>query len=477
MSRIISAVHIDAGLDPESKPAFANSSDDPFRIVLLGDFGGRASRNEPRLRRDPILIDPDNFEAVMERLGTGLALSAGGVSVTLRFRELDDFHPDHLYQTLPVFQSLRNARAELANPATFHSAAASLQAAPAPPSAPVSGSLLDQIVEETSGPEPAPLDPSAPLDEAIRRIVAPHVVPKADPRQEELMAQVDAASSALMRAILGHPQFQALEAAWRSVFFLLQRLDTGLELKLYLIDITREEMLDATSSGHPQLIAREGWSAAACLHSFQPTPEDFAVLASLAGLARTAGGPLLAGMDPRLMGCESMAATPDPDDWKSPLEERSAQAWRELRAHPDARWIGLAMPRILLRLPYGRATSAAESFDFEEMPQPPVHEAYLWGSPAVACVCLLGQGFNIRGWQLHPGLRNQLDGLPVHNYRVDGEPRMTPAAETWLTDRVAAKILAQGVMPLASSRSTAAILLVQMQSIADPPQALAGPWD
>ena len=291
------------------------------------------------------------------------------------------------------------------------------------------------------------------------------------------MAQVDAASSALMRAILGHPQFQALEAAWRSVFFLLQRLDTGLELKLYLIDITREEMLDATSSGHPQLIAREGWSAAACLHSFQPTPEDFAVLASLAGLARTAGGPLLAGMDPRLMGCESMAATPDPDDWKSPLEERSAQAWRELRAHPDARWIGLAMPRILLRLPYGRATSAAESFDFEEMPQPPVHEAYLWGSPAVACVCLLGQGFNIRGWQLHPGLRNQLDGLPVHNYRVDGEPRMTPAAETWLTDRVAAKILAQGVMPLASSRSTAAILLVQMQSIADPPQALAGPWD
>lgn len=476
MSRIISAVHIDTGLDPESKPIFANSSADPFRIVLLGDFGGRASRNEPRLRRDPILIDPDNFEAVMERLGTGLELSAGGVSLTLRFRELDDFHPDHLYQTLP-FQSLRNARAELADPATFRAAASSLQAAPAPPSAPLSGSLLDQIVEETSGPEPAPVDLTAPWDEAIRRIVAPHVVPKADPRQQELVAQVDAVSGALMRAVLGHPQFQALEAAWRSVFFLLQRLDTGVELKLYLIDITREEMLDATSSGQPELIARQGWSAAACLHSFQPTPEDCAVLASLAGLARKAGGPLLAGMNARLMGCESMAATPDPDDWKSPLEERSAQAWRELRAHPDARWIGLAMPRILLRLPYGRATSAAESFDFEEMPQPPVHEAYLWGSPAIACVCLLGQGFNVRGWQLHPGLRNQLDGLPVHNYRVDGEPRMTPAAETWITDRMAARILAQGVMPLASSRSTAAILLVQTQSIADPPRALAGPWD
>jgi type VI secretion system protein ImpC len=477
MSRNQSAVHIDTGLDPETEPVRARPSSDPFRIVLLGDFGGRASRREPRLRRDPILIDPDNFEAVMEMLGAGLQLSAAGAPLTLSFRELDDFHPGHLYQTLPVFQSLRESRAELANPATFRAAAAGPQAAPAPPPPPFSGSLLDQIVEQTSEPAPAPPDLTAPVDEAIRRIVAPHVIPKADPRQGELVAQLDAATGALMRAILGHPQFQALEAAWRSVFFLLSRLETGVDLKLYLIDITREEMLEATRSGHPQLIAREGWSAAACLHSFSPAEEDCAALASLAGLARKAGGPLLAGIDPRLMGCESMAATPDPDDWRHPLDEHSRQAWRELRGHPDARWIGLAMPRILLRLPYGRATSAVESFDFEEMPLPPVHEAYLWGSPAIACVCLLGQAFQARGWQMHPGLRSQLDGMPVHNYRVDGEIRMTPAAETWLTDRVAGKILAQGVMPLASSRSTASILLPQSQSIADPPRALAGPWE
>ena len=477
MSRIMSTVHIDTGLDPESEPALASSAGDPFRIVLLGDFGGRASRNEPRLRRDPILIDPDNFEEVMERLGTGLELSAGDVPHSMQFRELDDFHPDHLYETLPVFQSLRRARKELADPATFRAAAASLRTdAPLPPAAPFSGSLLDQIVEQTSETAPSPLDHAASLDDTIRRIVAPHLISKPDPRQDEFLAQVDAATGALMRAILSHPRYQALEAAWRSVFFLLQRLETGVELKLYLIDITREEMLEATSSGHPQLIAREGWSAAACLHSFSPTEQDCAALGSLAGLARKSGGPLLAGIDPRLMGCESLAATPDPDDWRHPLDELSRQAWRQLRGHPDACWIGLAMPRILLRLPYGRATSAAESFDFEEMPQPPDHEAYLWGSPAIACVCLLGQAFSARGWQLHPGLRNQLDGLPVHNYRVDGEPRMTPPAETWLTDRVTEKILAQGVMPLASSKSTDSILLVRSQSIADPGRALAGGW-
>jgi type VI secretion system protein ImpC len=277
-----------------------------------------------------------------------------------------------------------------------------------------------------------------------------------------------------MRAILGHPGFQALEAAWRSVFFLLQRLETGVQLKLYLIDVTRDELLDAALLRRP--LARDGWSAAACLHSFAPAENDCTALAGLAVLAREAGGPVLAGIHPRLMGCESMAATPDPDDWKRPLDEPSLRAWRQLRSHPDARWLGLAMPRILLRLPYGRATSPAESFDFEEMPQPPLHEAYLWGSPAIAIVCLLGQAFSARGWQLHPGLRNQIEGLPVHTYRVGGEPRMTPPAETWLTDRVADRILDQGVMPLASSRNSGLILLVRSQSIADPPRPLAGPW-
>jgi len=485
MTRTMSSVNIDVGLGTEDEPVLGRSPDDPFRIVLVGDFGGRASRHEPRLLRDPLLVDPDNFDELMERLGAGLELSGGGMDISPRFRGLDDFHPDHLYATLPVFQTLRQARAELANPATFRAATTSRPASPPPPPLPspppakaLSGSLLDQILEETAEPAaPAPpaLDRDASWNDVIGRIVRPHLQPKADARQQEAVAQVDAAAGALLRAILSHPQFQALEAAWRSVFFLLQRLETGVELKLYLLDITREELLEAARSGHP--LTRDGWSAAACLHSFVPTEGDCAALAGLASLARQAGGPIFAGMDPLLMGCESMAATPDADDWQKPLAQASLRAWQHLRRLPDARWLGLAMPRMLLRLPYGAATSAAESFDFEEMPQPPTHEAYLWGSPAVACVCLLGQAFRARGWQMHPGLRNMIDGLPAHTYRVDGEPRMTPPGETWLTDRIADKILDQGVMPLASSKSGDTILLVRSQSIADPVRALAGPWE
>jgi type VI secretion system protein ImpC len=423
-------------------------------------------------------IDPDNFEEVMARLGAGFELTAGEAPVELRFRELDDFHPDHLYASLPLFQTLRQTRAELANPATFRAMAARLRPDPtSSSSAPAArgGSLLDQIAEQTAVVQKPALDSDESWDNVIRRIVTPHLTPKADPRQDELVGQVDAATGAVLRAILGHPDFQALEAAWRSVFFLLQRLETGVELKLYLIDLTREELMEAARAGRP--LARDGWSVAACLDSFSPGERDCEVLAGLAGIARQAGGPLLGGMDARLMGCESMAATPDPDDWKKPLDKADAEAWRQLRHHPDARWLGLAMPRFLLRLPYGQKTSPMEAFDFEEMPQTPAHEAYLWGSPAVACACLIGQAFNRRSWQMHPGLVSEVDGLPVHTYRQGSESLMTPPAETWLTDRVAERIADEGVMPLASSKNGDSALLMRFQSVADPPAPLAGPWE
>ena len=427
--KTMSDVNLDVGLGRQSEPAIARSPDDPFRIVLLGDFGGRASRQAPRTRREPLLIDPDNFESVMERLETGLLLSTGSAELTIPFRELDDFHPDHLYSSLPLFQSLRRTRGELANPATFRATATRLSPDPAapPPPAPVafSGSLLDQIAEQSEG-APVPVrDNRTSWDEVIRRVVQPHIIPGPDPRQPGLLGQVDAATSELMRAVLAHPQFQALESAWRSLFFLLQRLETGVELKLYVLDLTREELVEAAAAGRP--LVKEGWSVAACLHPFLPNQADCATLANLAKLGRQAGGPVLASIHPRLLGCESIGATPDPDDWKQPLDDASALAWRELRRHPDARWLGLILPRCLLRLPYGAKTSPCEAFDFEEMPHPPDHEAYLWGNPAVACACLLGQAFNLRGWRLHPGLVNRLDGLPVHSFRCERRTHHDPA--------------------------------------------------
>ena len=450
---------VNLDVDPLSQPKHATiARDDPFRILVLGDFSGRANRKLPLENPKPIDVDPDNFEQVMEALHIELQLAAGSTPLTLRFRELDDFDPDRLYQTLPLFQAFRDTRRRLEDPQTFRAAAARLRPDPSP--APKSGgSLLDQIADETSEPQTTPLrKPTSEWDEVIRRALAGHTIPSRDPRQDELIAQVDAAAASELRAILHHPDFQSLESAWRSLFLMFRRIETSVDLKIYLVDLSQAELADNPDILRRVLAGETPWSLIAALYTFSPNRADCETLGRIAKIAAEARAPFLAAMHPRLLGCESIASTPDPDDWDRPLAPDDAEAWQGLRHSPEAPWLGLAMPRFLLRLPYGKDTVPIESFDFEESPD---HEGYLWANPSVACACLLGEAAT---WNAP----TRIDGMPVDPDK--------PQAEIWMTDRLAARIMDQGIMPLASIKCSDAIQLVRFHSIADPPRRLAGPW-
>jgi type VI secretion system protein ImpC len=105
-----------------------------------------------------------------------------------------------------------------------------------------------------------------------------------------------------------------------------------------------------------------------------------------------------------------------------------------------------------------------------------VHASYLWGNPAFFCACVLGLAFRSEGWALRPALHRQIGGLPQHIYRVDGESVAKPCAEALLTDADAEFILSNGFMPLLSMKDQDSVLLLRMQSIADPPAPLSGRW-
>jgi type VI secretion system protein ImpC len=156
-----------------------------------------------------------------------------------------------------------------------------------------------------------------------------------------------------------------------------------------------------------------------------------------------------------------------------PPGEAVSETWEELRKSPDARWLGLALPRFLLRLPYGKDTSPIEAIPFEEMPESE-HSAYLWGNPAFLCAYLIGQSFVANGWELGGRLQRRVDGLPMHVYREDGEPVAKPCAEILMTERDAENLLEAGFMPVASLKEQDAVLIVRYQSIAEPAAALAG---
>ncbi len=501
-------VDVRAGRD---RAAHALDPETPFRIAILGDFSGRASRGVcetgPALASRPaVVIDRDNFDEVLSKLNVQLRLSVAGdhgPRLDLSFRELDDFHPDRIFERTDVFRKLKETRAKLADPQTFAAAVRSSQAVrehrpadPASTSAPVElfrSSLLDQVTGATEG-RAAGATPSRTRDEwgeFLKQIVEPHLVPNPDPRQPEILAQVDQATGGLMRSLMHYPDFQALEAAWRAVFFLVRRVETGAQLKLYLLDVSKTELAadlasadDLSQTGIYKLLVEktvgtpgaEPWAVLVGSYTWVPARNDAELLGRLARIASAAGAPFLSAASSRLLGCASFAETPNPRDWSGRTDAEGAKSWELLRKLPEASYVGLVLPRFLLRLPYGEKTGATERFDFEEMSPTPEHEEYLWGNPAIACALLLAQAFTEDGWNLRPDGSAEIEGLPLHIYKVEGTARATPCAEALFTEEAVEAILEKGFMPLVSQKDRDAIRLARSQALAEPLTPLSGRW-
>ncbi len=493
-------------------------SETPFRMAVLGDFSGRGNRGVRETGaklagRRAVLVDRDNFDEVLAKFAPEIRLPVGseGAMESLRFAELDDFLPDRLFGQVGMFGRLRELRLRLEDPATFAAAAAELGLGgrsegggkPAPaaqPSTPApsperlaGGSLLDQMVEQTEarGGEARPSRAPDELQEFVRRVTEPHLVAASDPRQAEVLGLVDKAIGAQMCALLHVPDLQALEAAWRAVFFLVRRMETGSQLKLYLIDVSKEELAadlgaggDLSDSGLYRLLVEksvgtpgaEPWAVIAGNYTFGLGRADAELVGRLGKIAAAAGAPFLAAAEPALVGCASFGESPSPRDWRLEPSAEDAQAWAAVRGLPEASSVGLLLPRFLLRLPYGKETRAVETFAFEEIAQEPAHEAYLWGNPAFAAALLLAQTFSEEEWEMRPGAVAAIDGLPLHVYERDGESELKPCAEALLTEDAAERILESGLMPLVSLKGQDIVRLVRFQSIAQPPRPLAGRW-
>jgi type VI secretion system protein ImpC len=476
----------------------------PFCMLIMGDFSGRTNRGifetADIAKRKPLLIDRDDIDEVMARLNVEIKLPLFGKDsppVAIRFSNTDDFDPDHLFENLEVFVALRDMRKSLKDPSLFPSLAKEFQKkVEKPPVEKIAGEtkaeFFEQVLKETEEePMPEAKRGRSEWDEFLHKIVSPHLVPDIEPMQAEMIGAVDKATGELMRMILHHPDFQEIEATWRGIHFLVSRIDTGADLKLYLLDILKTELAadlmateDLRSTGIYKLLVEqtaetpgaEPWAAMAGNYSFDQTREDSEILGRMAKIARAAGAPFIAAASDRLLGCESLAQTPDPREWKRMADTEGSRAWEALRRISEASYVGLALPRFLLRLPYGSDTVPTENFDFEEMERTPAHEHYLWGNSSFVCVCLLAQAFNLYSWDFRPGIIQNIEGLPLHIYKEQGESRVKPCAEVVLTERAAEAILEKGLMPILSFKNQDTVRLARFQSLADPANSLAGRW-
>lgn len=472
----------------------------PLRVLVLGDFSGNA-KTEPGRNAAPVKIDIDNFDTVMQRLGPVAAVdlnALGAGELTLAFASLDDFHPDRLYRDLEIVTELRESRERLANPASYAAEAARLLGDSPLQKEPVDDKASEDdatTVSRLLGGQPAAQDLSRALplrkdlQQIVHDIVAPHIEAGVGEEQGPLIASVDQAVGEYIRGVLHAPAFQRLEAAWRALHWLVFENEAG-ELEVTLLDIDKPAIQDdfAAAGGqlqNTQLYRRlvtdnegpgtHGYSLIIGDYAFDASEADVDLLAGLGLLAAHAGAPFVASADQALSGCDDLEHQPDRDAWRD-LDEAAQQRWLTLRGSPAAAWIGLAAPRIVGRLPYGKGTDPTDAFDFTELTPNPDHAAFLWVNPAFACAQLIAAAFGEDGWSMQPGSVLDLADLPLALYELAGGSAIKPCAEVCLSESSAQALLDRGVMAFMSYRDRNAVRLAGFRSIATPPQPLAGPW-
>ncbi len=480
-----------------SKPQQAKPSK-TFRIAILGDFSGKGNRGKVEVgdalaARKPIRVSHENLDSLLSRLQVCLKLPAGasGAMIDVPIQCMDDFHPDQLYRNVPLFEKLVSLRQRLQDPATFPKAAAAVQALAGSPveivNAPSSRSssstaiprgrietFADLIQLESQSPA------TAELKTLLRDVVRDHVVSEMH-GQAELIAAVDESLSDLMRRLLHHPDFQAMESLWRSLDMLIHRLEIDHELEVVLYDISADEFAaDIASSTSleetglyrwlvegPSLDASQGaLSLFVCNFIFENIPPHAELLARAAKIAASANAPFIASLDCSIL--KNLKA-----DEIHPLVK---SAWQALRDLPESVYLGLVTPRFMLRWPYGKKTEPIESFQLEEFTKKSGLSGMLWGNSAILVGMVLGQNFRdngLAGMQL--GAILSVDEIPFYYFNDEhGDQVALPCTERLINVRTAQQVTAHGVIPVLSIQGRSEVRLGGMHSVNG--ASLAGPW-
>ncbi|HKD36411.1 MAG TPA: type VI secretion system contractile sheath large subunit, partial [Pirellulales bacterium] len=284
-------------------------------------------------------------------------------------------------------------------------------------------------------------------------------------------------ATTLLREILHHPQYQALESAWRGLEWLLRRVQKADNIKVMLFDVTAEELAADLMAGddlsqtalYRQLIATtaEGldgqpWTAIVGNYTFEETTEHAELLGRMAKIAARAGAPFLAAITSR-------AAQ---EGYELPADGKPA--WQALRGIPEASYLGISVPGFLLRPPFGESYRPADAFRFEEFNGTP--EGYLWGNPGFASAGALALGYMKSGWGFKPSGTLALDNMPMHSYRdADGEA-VAVCAEVRFTSSTSQELGGRGFMPLLAVRGRDSVELASIRSLHLENPTLSGRW-
>lgn len=339
------------------------------------------------------------------------------------------------------------------------------------------------------------------LDDLLRSAEA---APRIDKQLiNDMIAEIDRRMAAQVNAILHHPRVQRLESAWRGVRYLVDQIDFGQNVLLELVSASKDELKidfedapDITRSGLYDIVYKRAFGTlggkphgvVCTTYEFSHDGEDVALLKQLAAVGAMAHAPVLVNAAPRLFRVESFADLPKVKDVSAIFEGPLHSRWSALRDSEDARFLGVCLPRFLLRSPYGEPVNVPEdsaeyvpaasrgpapevtSFDFTE-DVIDRHERYLWGPASLAMAARIADSFARYRWCpniVGPQGGGAIHHLPLHVYEQVGALKTKCPTEVSLDDLWERDLAEQGLIGLVFRKHSADATFLSANSLHRP---------
>lgn len=287
------------------------------------------------------------------------------------------------------------------------------------------------------------------------------------------IAQIDRIISSQLNEILHNAEFQKLEGAWRGLNYLVQQSETGEMLKIRVMNVSKKDLLkdmEKASEFDQSTLFKKiyeeefgmfgGASYGALIgdYEFGNSPQDLTLLEKISEVAAAAHAPFISAAAPTMFNWDSFTELSAPRDLAKGFQSVEYAKWKSFRDSEDSRYVALALPHILMRLPYGQANVPVESFNYEEDVDGTDHGKYLWGNAAYALGTRLTDAFAKYHWcAAIRGVEGGglVQGLPVHTFKTDeGDVALKCPTEIAITDRREKELADLGFVPLVHCKNT-----------------------
>ncbi|MEM6405601.1 MAG: type VI secretion system contractile sheath large subunit [Pseudomonadota bacterium] len=338
-----------------------------------------------------------------------------------------------------------------------------------PETAPDSAGLLEQIMSQTR------MEPKNEEYQIAQKGVAEFIseMLKSDDKEQPvnkrrvdgMIAEIDKKLGAQIDAILHTEQLQQLESAWRGLKHLVDKTDFRENIKLDMVHVSQAELQDdfesapeIVQSGLYKLVYSSGYGqfggepvgAIIGNYTFTPKGKDIELLSKVAAVGAMAHAPFIAAAGHEFFNVDKYPDLPNLNDVKDIFEGPRFTSWRGLRENEDARYLGLTLPRFLLRTPYDPEENPIRTFNYTEQVTDE-HEYYLWGNTAFLMASRITDSFAKYRWCpniIGPLSGGEISGLPVHLFESMGQLQAKIPTEILITDRKEYELAEEGFIPL-----------------------------